>query len=224
MIELAQHPYEAALVTLELGDDATIVFDGYGGEVVEYGGGANAGMRGGTVVDQVVDTMGSIKESSRKIVDIIGVIDGIAFQTNILALNAAVEAARAGEQGRGFAVVAGEVRALAQRTTASAQEIAQLVEASSTSTREGVQLMGQVGEVIDEMVTGSSQVMTIVHEIAASTREQTIGIEQINVAVGQLDSATQQNAEMVNQVAHTSSELQDQVQELDRLIQAFRLG
>ncbi|MBX6964595.1 methyl-accepting chemotaxis protein [Alcaligenes faecalis] len=179
---------------------------------------------GGQMVSELVDRMGAIRDTSGKVADITTVINSIAFQTNILALNAAVEAARAGEQGRGFAVVAGEVRALAQRTTASAQEIAQLVEASSNSTREGVQLMGQVGEVIDEMVTGSSQVMTIVHEIAASTREQTIGIEQINVAVGQLDSATQQNAEMVNQVAHTSSELQDQVQELDRLIQAFRLG
>ncbi|MGO3714329.1 MAG: methyl-accepting chemotaxis protein [Alcaligenes aquatilis] len=178
---------------------------------------------GGQMVSELVDRMDAIRDSSGKVADITTVINSIAFQTNILALNAAVEAARAGEQGRGFAVVAGEVRALAQRTTASAQEIAQLVEASSDSTREGARLMGQVGEVIDEMVTGSSQVMTIVHEIAASTREQTIGIEQINVAVGQLDSATQQNAEMVNQVAHTSSELQDQVQELDRLIQAFRL-
>ncbi|WP_240631947.1 methyl-accepting chemotaxis protein [Alcaligenes faecalis] len=178
---------------------------------------------GGQMVSELVERMEAIRDSSGKVADITTVINSIAFQTNILALNAAVEAARAGEQGRGFAVVAGEVRALAQRTTASAQEIAQLVEASSGSTQEGARLMGQVGEVIEEMVAGSAQVMTIVHEIAASTREQTIGIEQINVAVGQLDSATQQNTEMVNQVAHTSSELQDQVQELDRLIQAFRL-
>lgn len=180
--------------------------------------------QGGQMVSELVDRMGTIRDSSRKVADITNVINSIAFQTNILALNAAVEAARAGEQGRGFAVVAGEVRALAQRTTASAQEIAQLVEASSSSTREGVQLMEQVGGVIEEMVTGSSQVMTIVHEIAASTREQTIGIEQINVAVGQLDTATQQNADMVDQVAGTSSELQDQVQELNRLIQTFRLA
>ncbi|WP_454006229.1 methyl-accepting chemotaxis protein [Alcaligenes sp. Marseille-Q7550] len=179
---------------------------------------------GGQMVSQLVDRMDAIRETSQKVADITNVINSIAFQTNILALNAAVEAARAGEQGRGFAVVAGEVRALAQRTTASAQEIAHLVEASSSSTREGVQLMEQVGGVIEEMVTGSSQVMTIVHEIAASTREQTIGIEQINVAVGQLDTATQQNADMVDQVANTSSELQDQVQELNRLIQTFRLA
>lgn len=178
---------------------------------------------GGQMVGELVDRMGAIRDTSQKVADITNVIDSIAFQTNILALNAAVEAARAGEQGRGFAVVAGEVRALAQRTTASAREIALLVEASSTSTREGVELMEQVGQVIEEMVTGSSQVMTIVHEIAASTREQTIGIEQINVAVSQLDSATQQNADMVDQVAGTSGELQEQVQELNRLIQTFRL-
>ncbi|WP_341667996.1 methyl-accepting chemotaxis protein [Alcaligenes sp. SDU_A2] len=179
---------------------------------------------GGQMVGELVDRMGAIRDTSQKVADITNVIDSIAFQTNILALNAAVEAARAGEQGRGFAVVAGEVRALAQRTTSSAREIALLVEASSTSTREGVELMEQVGQVIEEMVTGSSQVMTIVHEIAASTREQTIGIEQINVAVSQLDSATQQNADMVDQVAGTSGELQEQVQELNRLIQTFRLA
>ncbi|MDD2712860.1 MAG: methyl-accepting chemotaxis protein [Simplicispira sp.] len=179
--------------------------------------------RGGAAVAQVVGTMEAINTSSRKIVDIIGVIDGIAFQTNILALNAAVEAARAGEQGRGFAVVASEVRSLAQRSAEAAKEIKGLITDSVDKVGVGTQQVAQAGATMEEIVTGIQRVSDIVAEIASASREQSMGIVQINQAVTQLDTVTQQNAALVEETSAASSALQDQARQLASVAGAFKL-
>ena len=179
--------------------------------------------RGGAVVAQVVDTMASINDSSKKIVDIIGVIDGIAFQTNILALNAAVEAARAGEQGRGFAVVASEVRTLAQRSASAAKEIKLLIDDSVGKVNAGAKLVDQAGATMDEIVASVRRVTDIMGEISSASLEQTEGIEQINMAVSQMDQVTQQNASLVEEAAAAAESLQDQAGKLAELVTVFKL-
>ncbi|RZI41900.1 methyl-accepting chemotaxis protein [Herbaspirillum sp. HC18] len=179
--------------------------------------------RGGAVVGQVVDTMGSIKESSRKIVDIIGVIDGIAFQTNILALNAAVEAARAGEQGRGFAVVAAEVRTLAQRSAAAAKEIKTLIGDSVEKVDAGSKLVDQAGKTMDEIVTSVKHVANIMNDISHASREQSSGIEAVNHAIGEMDEMTQQNAALVEQAAAAAQSMQHQATLLAQAVSVFKL-
>jgi methyl-accepting chemotaxis protein len=180
--------------------------------------------KGGTVVAEVVDTMGSINESSRKIVDIIAVIDGIAFQTNILALNAAVEAARAGEQGRGFAVVAAEVRNLAQRSAAAAKEIKTLIGDSVEKVEIGARLVDQAGVTMSEIVESVKRVTDIMGEITAASQEQTAGIEQINTAITQMDEVTQQNAALVEEAAAAAESLQDQAAHLSQVVSVFNTG
>lgn len=180
--------------------------------------------RGGALVHQVVDTMSSIDASSKKIVDIISVIDGIAFQTNILALNAAVEAARAGEQGRGFAVVAAEVRNLAQRSAAAAKEIKALIDDSVGNVEKGSALVGQAGTTMEGIVGSIRRVTDIMGEITAATQEQTIGIDQINQAIGQMDQATQQNASLVEEAAAASEALQRQAGDLADAVRVFNVG
>jgi len=184
---------------------------------------ADVAAKGGAVVGQVVDTMASIKDSSRKISDIIGVIDGIAFQTNILALNAAVEAARAGEQGRGFAVVASEVRNLAQRSAGAAKEIKSLIEDSVGKVDAGGKLVDEAGKTMDEIVTSVKRVTDIMSEIAAASQEQSAGIEQVNQAVTQMDDATQQNAALVEEAAAAAESLQDQAGKLAEAVSVFKL-
>jgi methyl-accepting chemotaxis protein len=179
--------------------------------------------KGGEVVAQVVDTMGSIKTSANKIVDIIGVIDGIAFQTNILALNAAVEAARAGEQGRGFAVVAAEVRNLAQRSAAAAKEIKTLIGDSVEKVERGSKLVGQAGVTMDEVVASVKRVTDIMSEISNASQEQSAGIEQVNLSIIEMDSMTQQNAALVEQAAAAAQSLQDQASELAHVVSVFKL-
>jgi methyl-accepting chemotaxis protein len=179
--------------------------------------------RGGVVVSQVVDTMASINDSSKKIVDIIGVIDSIAFQTNILALNAAVEAARAGEQGRGFAVVASEVRTLAQRSAAAAKEIKLLIDDSVGKVDAGARLVDQAGSTMDEIVASVRRVTDIMGEISSASVEQTSGIEQINMAISQMDQVTQQNASLVEEAAAAAESLQDQAGKLAGLVSVFKL-
>lgn len=179
--------------------------------------------RGGAVVAQVVQTMEAIHSSSSKIVDIIGVIDGIAFQTNILALNAAVEAARAGEQGRGFAVVAAEVRALAQRSAQAAREVKTLIDDSVAKTQAGNQQVAEAGSAMEEIVAGIQKVASIVDTIAMASREQSMGLTQINQAVTHLDGSTQQNAALVEQASAAASSLQQQARELAALADTFRL-
>ncbi|MGZ8289845.1 MAG: methyl-accepting chemotaxis protein [Telluria sp.] len=186
--------------------------------VVTASGHARAG---GDAVGKVVDTMGEIKESSRKMSEIIGVIDGIAFQTNILALNAAVEAARAGEQGRGFAVVATEVRNLAQRSASAAKEIKMLINDSVDKVDEGGRLVDEAGETIRKVVTSVKQVSDIMGEIASASEEQSAGIEQINQAVVQMDEVTQQNAALVEQSAAAAASLQEQASVLARAVSVF---
>ncbi|MDO9114239.1 MAG: methyl-accepting chemotaxis protein, partial [Polaromonas sp.] len=171
---------------------------------------ASVAVRGGSVVSEVVGTMGAINTSSRRIVDIIGVIDGIAFQTNILALNAAVEAARAGEQGRGFAVVAAEVRNLAQRSAAAAKEIKTLIGDSVSKVEEGSKQVAEAGKTMDEIVDSVKRVTDIMGEITVASQEQTQGIEQINQAITQMDQVTQQNAALVEEAAAAASSLQEQ--------------
>jgi methyl-accepting chemotaxis protein len=179
--------------------------------------------KGGTVVSQVVETMSSINESANKIVDIIGVIDGIAFQTNILALNAAVEAARAGEQGRGFAVVASEVRNLAQRSAGAAKEIKALIGDSVEKVERGSKLVGQAGVTMDEVVASVRRVTDIMAEIANASQEQSAGIEQVNHSIIEMDSMTQQNAALVEEAAAAAQSLQDQAAELARVVSIFKL-
>ncbi|MES2163107.1 MAG: methyl-accepting chemotaxis protein [Pseudomonadota bacterium] len=179
--------------------------------------------KGGDVVSQVVETMNSIHDSSRKIVDIIAVIDGIAFQTNILALNAAVEAARAGEQGRGFAVVASEVRNLAQRSASAAKEIKALIDNSVGQVTIGNRLVGEAGTTMTEIVDSVRRVSDIMGEISSASREQTQGLEQINQAVSQMDAVTQQNAALVEQAAAAAGSLQQQAEHLTAAVQVFKL-
>ncbi|MET3180743.1 UNVERIFIED_ORG: methyl-accepting chemotaxis protein [Variovorax guangxiensis] len=179
--------------------------------------------RGGNVVFQVVETMGSINASSKKIVDIIGVIDGIAFQTNILALNAAVEAARAGDQGRGFAVVASEVRSLAQRSAAAAKEIKTLIGDSVEKVEEGSRQVADAGRTMEEIVGSVKRVTDIMGEISAASQEQTSGIEQINQAVTQMDQTTQQNAALVEEASAAAQSLQEQAGSLSQIVGRFRL-
>ncbi|MCK6426822.1 MAG: methyl-accepting chemotaxis protein [Burkholderiaceae bacterium] len=185
---------------------------------------ADTAARGGEVVAQVVSNMDAIAGSSRKIGDIIGVIDGIAFQTNILALNAAVEAARAGEQGRGFAVVAGEVRALAQRSAGAAREIKSLIGASMDTVEQGSKLVQDAGSTMTDLVASVRRVTDIIGEISASTREQNDGIRQVNQAVTRLDEMTQQNAALVEQSAAAADSMREQAQRLNQLVQRFETG
>ncbi len=180
-------------------------------------------VKGGEVVGEVVSTMSAINESSRKIVDIISVIDGIAFQTNILALNAAVEAARAGEQGRGFAVVAGEVRNLAQRSAAAAKEIKQLISDSVEKVEDGSKLVEQAGSTMDEVVSSVKRVTDIMAEITAASVEQSSGIDQVNQAVTQMDEVTQQNAALVEEAAAAAESLEEQAQTLIESVSVFKL-
>jgi len=179
--------------------------------------------RGGAQVAQVVEKMGAINEASRKIEDIISVIDGIAFQTNILALNAAVEAARAGEQGRGFAVVATEVRNLAQRSAAAAQEIKGLIANSTGEVEAGARLVELAGATMEEVVNSVSRVTDIMGEISAASEEQRAGIDQVNQAIGQMDQVTQQNAALVEEAAAAAAAMQDQAEALAREVRAFKL-
>jgi methyl-accepting chemotaxis protein len=180
--------------------------------------------RGNDVVSRVIGTMGEINDSSRQIADIIGVIEGIAFQTNILALNAAVEAARAGEQGRGFAVVAGEVRSLAQRSGTAAKEIKQLIGASVERVHNGSTLVQQAGTTMGEILQAVQRVTDIMGEIAAASEEQSSGISQVGRAVTQMDEVTQQNAALVEQAAAAAASLQDQAGRLRDTVSAFRVN
>lgn len=180
-------------------------------------------LKGGSVVAQVVGTMGSINESAKKIVDIIAVIDGIAFQTNILALNAAVEAARAGEQGKGFAVVAAEVRQLAQRSAAAAREIKDLISHSVDQIDAGARLVDEAGVTMTDIVASVKRVTDIMAEITAATAEQSSGIEQVNCAIAQMDEVTQRNAALVEEEASTTEALQSQAEQLAQTVSVFRL-
>ncbi len=184
---------------------------------------ARVAEKGGIAVSNVVTTMGAIKSSSGKIADIIGVIDGIAFQTNILALNAAVEAARAGEQGRGFAVVASEVRNLAQRSANAAKEIKVLINDSVAQVEAGAKLVDEAGKTMGEIVTGVKRAADIMHEITTASQEQSSGIDQINQAITQMDDVTQQNAGQVEEAAASAESLRQQAKALTELVNSFRL-
>ncbi|BDT61258.1 hypothetical protein MasN3_47520 [Massilia varians] len=185
---------------------------------------SEAARRGGAVIADVVVTMGAIKASADKIVDIIGVIDGIAFQTNILALNAAVEAARAGEQGRGFAVVASEVRTLAQRSANAAKEIKALIDTSVANVGAGSRQVVQAGSTMEEIVSSVLRVTDIMGEITMASREQEMGIGQINQAVSEMDTVTQQNAALVEEAAAAAQALREQSAHLAEVVSVFRLG
>jgi len=188
------------------------------------GSASDVAVKGGAVVAQVVHTMEAINVSSKKIADIIGVIDGIAFQTNILALNAAVEAARAGEQGRGFAVVASEVRGLAGRSATAAKEIKDLIGASVDNVNEGCKLVEQAGSTMDEIVVSVRRVTDIMGEIAAASQDQAAGIDQINQAMSQMDQVTQQNAALVEEAAAAAQSLEQQAQNMVQVVGVFKLG
>jgi methyl-accepting chemotaxis protein len=181
-------------------------------------------IKGGEVVAQVVDTMKGINESSRRISDIISVIDGIAFQTNILALNAAVEAARAGEQGRGFAVVASEVRNLAGRSAQAAKEIKALIDTSVQRVEQGTALVDQAGATMTEVVASIERVTHIMREISTASNEQAAGVSQVGEAVSQMDEVTQQNAALVEEMAAAASSLKSQAQELVQTVAVFKIG
>ncbi|UTY59973.1 methyl-accepting chemotaxis protein [Massilia sp. erpn] len=185
---------------------------------------ASVAVRGGSVVTNVVGTMESINESSRKIVDIISVIDGIAFQTNILALNAAVEAARAGEQGRGFAVVASEVRNLAQRSASAAKEIKELIGDSVEKVNQGSKLVAEAGSTMEEIVASVHRVSDIISEITAASSEQSVGIEEVSRAIGQMDQVTQQNAALVEESAAAAESMQHQAHSLAQVVSVFNVG
>jgi len=185
---------------------------------------SDVAVQGGTVVSQVVQTMGSINESARRIADITGVIDGIAFQTNILALNAAVEAARAGEQGRGFAVVAAEVRTLAQRSSVAAKEIKALIGESAVQVEAGSRLVDKAGQTMDQIVASVRQVSSLIAEIAAASREQSAGIAQVNTTVAQMEQVVQQNASLVEEGAAATEALKEQAATLLETVSRFRLG
>jgi methyl-accepting chemotaxis protein I, serine sensor receptor len=180
--------------------------------------------KGSSVVMQVVDTMGEINRSSSKIADIITIIEGIAFQTNILALNAAVEAARAGEEGRGFAVVAGEVRSLAQRSSAAAKEIKELIDSSVARVQSGTALVDEAGRTMNEVITAVQRVTDIMGEIAAASEEQSSGIEQVSRAVSQMDEVTQQNAALVEEAAAAAQSLEDQAGRLREAVSVFQMA
>ena len=184
---------------------------------------SHVAVQGGAVVGEVVQTMRGINQASHQINDIISVIDGIAFQTNILALNAAVEAARAGEQGRGFAVVASEVRSLAGRSAAAAKEIKALIDDSASKVSAGTALVGEAGKTMQDVVSSIQRVTDIMGEITAASQEQTAGIEQVNQAVVQMDQVTQQNAALVEEAAAASQSLQEQASTLARTVSAFKL-
>jgi methyl-accepting chemotaxis protein len=186
-------------------------------------GAVDVASQGGDVVGKVVETMTAIHESSRKVVDIIGVIDGIAFQTNILALNAAVEAARAGEQGRGFAVVAAEVRSLAQRSAGAAKEIKQLITDSVAKVEQGNQLVDHAGKTMGEIVTSVKRVTDIIADISAASQEQSAGIEQVNQAITQMDESTQQNAALVEEATAAARSLEQQSEQLVQNVAVFQL-
>jgi methyl-accepting chemotaxis protein len=179
--------------------------------------------RGGTVVGQVVQTMDGIRASSTRIADIIGAIDGIAFQTNILALNAAVEAARAGEQGRGFAVVAGEVRSLAQRSSHAAKEIKDLIGASVAQVEDGGRIVAEAGATMQQIVASAGQVRALIDEISNGTGEQTSGLSDVSQSVQQLDGMTQQNAALVEQTAAAAASLNANAQRLDQEMAFFKM-
>ena len=187
------------------------------------GSASSTAEKGGEVVARVVETMQGVTESSKRIADIIGVIDGISFQTNILALNAAVEAARAGEQGRGFAVVASEVRSLAQRSAASAKEIRGLIETSVGQVESGARLVQQAGKTMDELVTSVRKVAAIMTEIAAASHEQSSGIDQINKAITQMDNVVQMNASLVEEATAAATSMAEQAGELARSVAQFRV-
>ncbi|WP_439333557.1 methyl-accepting chemotaxis protein [Xanthomonas hortorum] len=187
-------------------------------------GAASVASQGGHVVSQVVDTMSGIQTSSKKIAEIISVIDGIAFQTNILALNAAVEAARAGEQGRGFAVVASEVRTLAQRSAGAAKEIKHLIDDSVGKVAQGSALVDQAGKTMAEIVSSVQRVTDIMSEISAASQEQSAGIEQVNLTVTQMDESTQQNAALVEEATAAANAMQQQAQQLDEAVSSFRVS
>ena len=179
---------------------------------------------GGTLVNRVVATMDGIQESSQRIADIIGVIDGIAFQTNILALNAAVEAARAGEQGRGFAVVAAEVRNLAQRSAQAAKEIKTLIGESVAKVDDGANLVRQAGSTMGSIVSSFQQVVGLVTEIAEASQEQSAGIGQVSRAIGQMDDATQRNAALVEEAAAAAESLEEQARSLSQTVAVFQVN
>ena len=184
---------------------------------------AAVAQQGATLMNAAVEKMSHIESSSLRVTDIVGVIDGIAYQTNILALNAAVEAARAGEQGRGFAVVATEVRSLALRASSSAKEIRELINDAVTGVQDGSRLVQEAGETMNTLVASVSEVSSLMEEVKTASREQSVGIEQVNVAVCQLESATQQNAALVAEVSTSAKEMEEQAVELESVVNRFKV-